>query len=149
MLLRYLPNLYKHHYTDTLFILIEYLCPCLCLGLFMWYLHDLFFIYIFIFIIINFIISRKRALLFFIDTLQNIPLAFGYFFANFSLMLLEKLCLLKTRVNTRICISYFFLKILYKAVITNKEVFTSNILQPNKIHFEHLWCFFCHYSELI
>ena len=41
------------------FLHLLYLCPCLDLGLFMSYLCDLFFIFIFIFIKINHIIPRK------------------------------------------------------------------------------------------
>ena len=45
-------NIYKHQHTETLCNLL-YLCPCLELDLFMSYICDLFFIYIFIFIIIT------------------------------------------------------------------------------------------------
>ena len=43
---------YKHLYTETV-LYMQYLCPYLGLGLFLSYLCDLFFIFIFILILIN------------------------------------------------------------------------------------------------
>ena len=43
------------------FLYLLYLCPCLNLGLFMSYLYDLFSLFIFIFIMINWIISRIQS----------------------------------------------------------------------------------------
>ena len=49
-------NTYKHHHTETLFI-FTILYPCLDIGLFMSYICYIFFFHMFIFIIINRIIS--------------------------------------------------------------------------------------------
>ena len=56
-------NIYKYHHTETLSYLL-YLYTCLDLGLFMLYLCDLFFIFIFILIMINRIISWIQTHLF-------------------------------------------------------------------------------------
>ena len=45
-------NTYKNHHTETLFIFAMFV-PCLDLVLFMSYIGDLFFIFIFVFIMIN------------------------------------------------------------------------------------------------
>ena len=59
-------NLHKHHLTETLLDLdLVYLCLCLLLGLFISYLCDSFSIIIFIFIMINNIISSKHKQLLF------------------------------------------------------------------------------------
>ena len=63
-----LPNTYKHHYTDILYLV--YMCPCLGLGLFMSYFCDLFFISSLIFIAINHITSWKQAQLFSVHFLE-------------------------------------------------------------------------------
>ena len=108
-------NTYKHHHTESLFILL-YLCPCL--GLFMSYLCDPFFIFIFIFVMFNCIISWMQKHLFFwlffriLILEDNLDEECQYlsnskrsalsdakhlhdFFANFSLTLLKKLLLIK------------------------------------------------------
>ena len=43
---------------------LVYLCPCLGLGLLMFYIYDLFFIFSLIFIVINHITSLKQTLIF-------------------------------------------------------------------------------------
>ena len=97
-----------------------YLCPCLRLGLFMSNLCDLFFIFSPIFIVVNHATSFKQAYLFFVLFLEYLPLfsndnineeskwftnrkssasgyclAFAYFFANFNLVLLIRVLLIK------------------------------------------------------
>ena len=57
------------------FLYLLYLCPCLGLGLFMSYLCDLFFVFIFIFTMINRVISWvKTRLLFFLLSLEHVLL---------------------------------------------------------------------------
>ena len=56
-------NTYEHHLRHFLYLLC--LCPCLDLRLFMSSLRDLFFIYIFTFIMINLTISWIQTHLFF------------------------------------------------------------------------------------
>ena len=53
-------------------------CPCLDLGLFMSYLCDLFFFFIFIFVIINRIISWIQTHLFFFLFIEYVLLLFGW-----------------------------------------------------------------------
>ena len=97
---------------------VLYLCPCLDLCLFISNLCDLFLIFIFIFIIVNRIISWIQThtflclfLEFFLLLLdENLDeecewssasrccLAFSWFFANFSLALLIKVLLIKKSV---------------------------------------------------
>ena len=98
------------------FLYFLYFCPCLDLGLFISYLCDL----IFIFIMIDRIISWIQAHLFFCLLSRICPIIFGWstwiifqlakvqpqdvaehlldFFANFSLALLLKLLLIKKRL---------------------------------------------------
>ena len=72
---------------------------CLCLGLFISYLCNILFIIIFIYITVNHIISLTQKNLFFGHAYQNFSsgccLAFACFFANFSLVLLIKVFLIK------------------------------------------------------
>ena len=72
---------------------------CLCLGLFISYLCNILFIIIFIYITFNHIISLTQKNLFFGHAYQNFSsgccLAFACFFANFSLVLLIKVLLIK------------------------------------------------------
>ena len=72
---------------------------CLCLGLFISYLCNILFIIIFIFITVNHIISLTQINLVFGHAYQNFSsgccLAFACFFANFSLVLLIKVLLIK------------------------------------------------------
>ena len=100
-----------------------YLCLCLDLDLFMSCLCDLFFIFIFIFIMINRIIPQIQTHLFvcffleytllFLDdnvdeecelisnsksSASEYCLGFAWFFANFSLVLLIKMFLIKKNV---------------------------------------------------
>ena len=109
-------------------ICLLYLCPCLDLGLFMSYLCDIFFISIFIFIMINRIISLIQTHLFFCSFFRMCPIIFGWyrgwriwinfklqnvgltvllsicffiFFPNFSLALLIKVLLIKQRACIR------------------------------------------------
>ena len=111
------------HITITLLRQISYLvylCPTLGLGLFILYLCDLFFIFSLIFIVINDITSFKQTYLLFVHFLEYLLLflydtvdeeceqflknrssasgcclAFACFFANFSLMFLIKVLLIK------------------------------------------------------
>ena len=53
-----------------LILYLEYLCPCLALGLFMLYLYDLFFIFSLIFIVVNHITSSNQMYLFFVHFLE-------------------------------------------------------------------------------
>ena len=53
---------------------LVYLCPCPSLGLFMPYLCDLFFIFSFIFIVINRITRFKQTYLFFVGFLEYLLL---------------------------------------------------------------------------
>ena len=125
---------YKHHdIFITIMILrqilyLAYLCPCLALVLFMWYLCDLFFIFCLIFIIINCIISLKLTYLLFaqyhilvleitqIKKMNNFQIAkgqlqsvtFAWFFANFSLSLLIKVLLLKKACKCWSLTCYWF-----------------------------------------
>ena len=93
------------------FSYLLYLCPCLGLGLFMSYLGDPFFIFIFIFNLINRIISWIQSHLFFYLFFRICPIIFRWrmwtiskqrkfsvkvllsiclIFANFSMALLRK-----------------------------------------------------------
>ena len=57
---------------------LVHLCPCLGLVLFMPYLCDLFFIFSFLFIIINHIISLKQRHLFFAHFLEYLILVLDH-----------------------------------------------------------------------
>ena len=61
------------------FLHILYLCLCLDLGLFMSYLRDLFFTFIFIFIVINRIISLIQTHLLFRSFFRKCPIIFGWY----------------------------------------------------------------------
>ena len=100
---------------------IYYIYLCLDLGLFMCYLCDLYFVFIFVLIMINHIISQKQThLTFFRHFLEYVLLfldhhideeweyfsnsknsasvcclAFAWFFTNFNLVLLIKVLLIK------------------------------------------------------
>ena len=66
------------------FLYLVYLCLYPCLGLFMFYLYDLFFIIIFIFSIVNHVISLKQTVVF-LNIFFKLPgcwLAFAYFFCQ-------------------------------------------------------------------
>ena len=62
------------YYTDTHFFFLLYLGQCLGLGLFMSYLFDLFFIFSFIYFVINHITSFKQRYLVFIYFLEYLLL---------------------------------------------------------------------------
>ena len=102
-------------------IYLLYLCPCLHLGLFMSYLRESVFIFVFIFIMANCIISWRQTCLFFCLLLfdDNVVeecqwfsdvkssasgwcLAFAWFFVSLSLVLLIKVLLIKKHVVKRI-----------------------------------------------
>ena len=70
-------NAYNHQYTETQF-LFSILCPCLGLGLFMLYLHALFFISSLILVVINHITSFKQT--FFVNILEYFNLNIFYYF---------------------------------------------------------------------
>ena len=55
---------------------LAYLCPCLCLGLFISYLCVLFFIFSLTFIVINHITLLRQTHLFFVPFLEHILLFF-------------------------------------------------------------------------
>ena len=121
------------HITITLLRQISYLvylCPTLGLGLFILYLCDLFFIFSLIFIVINDITSFKQTYLLFVHFLEYLLLflydtvdeeceqflknrssasgcclAFACFFANFSLMFLIKVLLIKKSVDFVFCLN--------------------------------------------
>ena len=121
------------HITITLLRQISYLvylCPTLGLGLFILYLCDLFFIFSLIFIVINDITSFKQTYLLFVHFLEYLLLflydtvdeeceqflknrssasgcclAFACFFANFSLMFLIKMLLIKKSVDFVFCLN--------------------------------------------
>ena len=109
---------------------LVYLSPFLGLGLFILYLCDLFFIFSLIFIVINDITSFKQTYLLFVHFLEYLLLflydtvdeeceqflknrssasgcclAFACFFANFSLMFLIKVLLIKKSVDFVFCLN--------------------------------------------
>ena len=112
-----------------------YLCPCLGLSLFMLYLWDLFFIFSIIFIVIDHITTLRQTHLFFLHFLEYILLfldnevdeeskrcsnskssisgcclAFGWFFAFFSLALFIRVLLIKNHVfymKYKVCLQHF------------------------------------------
>ena len=109
---------------------LVYLSPSLGLGLFILYLCDLFFIFSLIFIVINDITSFKQTYLLFVHFLEYLLLflfdtvdeeceqflknrssasgcclAFACFFANFSLMFLIKVLLIKKSVDFVFCLN--------------------------------------------
>ena len=114
-------NTNKHHYTETLLIFTI----CLDLGLFMLYISDLFFIFIFIFTMVNHIISLIQTYLLFCLFFRICSIIFGwsrgwrmwiifkyqkanlrvllsisFIFANFSLALLIKVLLISIFLYT-------------------------------------------------
>ena len=60
------------------FLYLLFSCPCLELGLYMFYLCDLFLNFIFILIMINRIISWLQAYLFFYLFVRICPIIFGW-----------------------------------------------------------------------
>ena len=56
---------------------LVYMCPCLCLGLFMSYLFDIFFIFSLIFIVTNNTSLFKEMYLFFGTLFRMSPIIFG------------------------------------------------------------------------
>ena len=68
------------------FLYLLYLCPCLELGLFMSHMYDLFFVFIFIFIAINHVISWNVYFCLFLD--DNVHEE-----QKFSLSMLLSMCL--------------------------------------------------------
>ena len=82
MLLRLLLNTCKHHYTEPLFYIL-YLWPCLDqatlnLDLLMLHLCDIFFIFIFLFIVIDRVMSWINTRSLFCSFFRICPIIFGW-----------------------------------------------------------------------
>ena len=113
-------NICNNHYTEAHFIFSIFVSMSRSRSIYAVYIYDLFFIFSLIFIVINHITSFKQTHLFFVHFLEclllllddNVDeenklfsnskssasgccLAFASFFANFSLVLLIKVLLLK------------------------------------------------------
>ena len=99
------------------FLYLPYLCPCLDLGLFITYLCDLFFIFIFSFIMINHIILWMQTNLFFSLCFKIFPIVSGSWrgwgmwliseFQKFSLRVLLSICLFFCQFQSGKCVSIY------------------------------------------
>ena len=128
-------NTYEHLHNETLFYLV-YLSPCLDLCLFLPYLWDLFFIFIFISIMINCIISWIQThlifclfledLLLFLD--DNVDEELEYFSNRKSSV---SGCLNSSSFSICLIFNQFQSDVAYKSVAYKKNTSTS----PMKMHF--------------